>query len=211
MKDNAIYSTFLSKKMGIYQIRNLVNNKIYIGSTEDLFYRLGRHLSHLNRKKHENSYLQRAWSKYGQDNFVFEILQFEEDKVNLRESEQRYLDETRCYERSIGYNVQRKILQYFISSRRGGRKPGTKYKEVSIDPILKERKSKLRSEIMGARYKFLSPWGEIIEGKNVSQFCKKYNFVNMVVFIFDKKTKENNNCYIKRRMCPKKKVWSVFI
>jgi len=42
----------------IYQIRNKINNKIYIGSTNNINKHWNNHKSKLNNKIHENSYLQ---------------------------------------------------------------------------------------------------------------------------------------------------------
>ncbi len=59
---------------GIYQIRNLVSNKIYIGSSTRLYQRKSRHLYDLRRNIHPNTHLQSAYNKYGEENLVFEIL-----------------------------------------------------------------------------------------------------------------------------------------
>ena len=66
----------LSEKCGIYLITNLVNGKRYIGSSKDLYKRLYQHIWHLDRNEHENSYLQRSWSKYGKDSFEWGILEY---------------------------------------------------------------------------------------------------------------------------------------
>ena len=59
---------------GIYQIRNLINNKVYIGSAANLKQRWYCHQSYLKRRRHNNVHLQRAWNKCGDDAFVFEVL-----------------------------------------------------------------------------------------------------------------------------------------
>ena len=59
---------------GIYQIRNLVNGKVYVGSAKKFKSRWGQHRTNLRSKSHHSSHLQRAWNKYGADNFVFEPL-----------------------------------------------------------------------------------------------------------------------------------------
>jgi group I intron endonuclease len=76
----------------IYQIKNLVNNKIYIGSTKNFLIRKQEHWHRLKSKKHENFYLQNAWNKYGEHNFVFEILEKIEDEEKLLVKEQEYID-----------------------------------------------------------------------------------------------------------------------
>ncbi len=63
-------------KTGVYQIRNLIDGKIYIGSAASSFaQRWSGHLSRLRKGRHRNKHLQRAWIKYGEDNFVFEVLE----------------------------------------------------------------------------------------------------------------------------------------
>ena len=59
---------------GIYWIRNLTNNKIYIGSSNDINHRISQHLHDLNRDKHYSTHLQRSFNKYGKENFEFKIL-----------------------------------------------------------------------------------------------------------------------------------------
>lgn len=59
----------------IYQIKNIINNKIYIGSSKNFQKRKIRHLRDLKKGSHHCIYLQRAYSKYGIENFVFEILE----------------------------------------------------------------------------------------------------------------------------------------
>ena len=79
------------KKSGIYQIKNIINNKVYIGSACDLNLRKRKHFSDLNLNKHHSIILQRAFNKYGGENFVFEILLFC-PKEKLRILEQNLLD-----------------------------------------------------------------------------------------------------------------------
>jgi len=77
---------------GVYQIRNLVNNHRYIGSSVDLTARLGQHSYFLRRNNHKNEYLQHAWNKYGALSFAFEILLYC-DPENLVLFEQICIDE----------------------------------------------------------------------------------------------------------------------
>lgn len=60
---------------GIYEIRNTINGHRYIGSTANLKRRWRKHRSDLNKGRHHSVYLQRAWNKYGDAAFVFEILE----------------------------------------------------------------------------------------------------------------------------------------
>lgn len=75
----------------VYQIRNLANDRCYIGSTLAALKRWRDHRSQLRGNRHHSIILQRAWCKYGEDAFVFEILE-ECQPERCLEREQHYLD-----------------------------------------------------------------------------------------------------------------------
>jgi group I intron endonuclease len=77
--------------IGIYRIKNLKNKKCYYGSSKNIEKRWRTHLNNLKNGKHHNAHLQRSWDKYGEDNFVFELVE-ECDETILLELEQKYLD-----------------------------------------------------------------------------------------------------------------------
>jgi len=60
--------------MGVYQIRNLVNGKILIGNSKNLPGKLNSYKFQLNLGSHMNSELQTDYTKVGEKNFSFEIL-----------------------------------------------------------------------------------------------------------------------------------------
>lgn len=60
---------------GIYKIINVINNKFYVGSAVDLKRRKTRHFSELRKNKHNNRHLQAAWNKYGEQAFVFVVIE----------------------------------------------------------------------------------------------------------------------------------------
>jgi group I intron endonuclease len=96
--------TPLKKISGVYQIKNLVNGKIYVGSAVNIKERWATHKKLLRHQKHHSRYLQRAWNKYGEDSFSFEIL--EECPVEkLIQSEQVWMDLFRSYVELFGYNI----------------------------------------------------------------------------------------------------------
>lgn len=60
---------------GIYMIINIVNNHRYVGSSVNIKRRLESHRANLRHSKHDNPHLQNAWDKYGEDNFIFSVLE----------------------------------------------------------------------------------------------------------------------------------------
>lgn len=59
---------------GVYSIKNLVSGKVYIGSARLFKRRFSQHKTCLRGGYHQNSHLQRAWKKYGEDAFEFSIV-----------------------------------------------------------------------------------------------------------------------------------------
>ena len=103
MKYNCIIENL--DKQGVYQIKCVTSNKIYIGSTSTSFIkRLNHHLSMLRVNKHKNPYLQNAWNKYGEDDFEFSIIEICAKEYCL-EREQYYIDQTCCTNVEIGFNI----------------------------------------------------------------------------------------------------------
>ena len=94
----------LNKRTGIYQIRNKVNNKIYVGSANDLQARRREHLYDLINNKHHNSHLQNAFNKYGEKNFIFEVIEFC-DLDNKFIFEQYWINTLDSCNKKIGYNI----------------------------------------------------------------------------------------------------------
>lgn len=90
---------------GIYQIINLVNGKIYVGSAKNLARRQRQHWHELRYNKHQNRYLQNSWNKHKEENFNFEVLQTVKDPKSLISCEQFFMDRLCCTDRKYGYNI----------------------------------------------------------------------------------------------------------
>ncbi len=99
---------------GVYRIRNVVNDKCYLGSagSRGIERRLKEHYRALIKGVHHSVKLQRAWDKYGESNFIFEILEeCHADSCITRE--QFYLDTLLFANQNdgrfdeLGYNVSR--------------------------------------------------------------------------------------------------------
>lgn len=83
----------------IYKIENLQTNQFYIGRTHNIKQRWSTHRRLLNKGKHYNKFLQRAYIKYTSNNFEFKVIKVISIKDNpiyeLEEAkniEQYYLD-----------------------------------------------------------------------------------------------------------------------
>lgn len=79
---------------GVYRIRNIRNGKAYIGSAQNIRFRARRHIRDLKSGKHYNKHLLRAYHKYGEDAFVFDVLELCLEKENTKR-EQTHLDVNR--------------------------------------------------------------------------------------------------------------------
>jgi Straboviridae intron-associated endonuclease 1 len=90
---------------GVYQIRCIPTGKIYVGSAVNLRKRWEQHYRSLRKGEHRNHYLQHAWDKYGEEQFVFEILELV-DVSHLLEAEQEWIDSTACVDKSVGFNIR---------------------------------------------------------------------------------------------------------
>ena len=79
-------------RSGIYKLANIVNGKVYVGSAVNLGKRKEHHYACLRHNKHKNERLQRSWNKHSEKSFEFSILEYVEDKNNLIEREQYWMD-----------------------------------------------------------------------------------------------------------------------
>lgn len=92
-------------KTGVYCIRNTINGKRYIGSTScSLRKRWENHKRTLRNNSHENVILQRAWNKYGENAFLFEVIKLT-DRIEAVAYEQSYIDFYKSADRNFGYNI----------------------------------------------------------------------------------------------------------
>ena len=88
---------------GLYAITHRESGKQYIGSTNNFLLRWREHRSELRHGCHCNQLLQRAWDKYGEEKFSFDVIMIC-GVDNLLDWEQRFLDGFRP-----AYNIALKV------------------------------------------------------------------------------------------------------
>lgn len=91
------------KTCGIYKITNKINGKLYIGQSVEIESRWTRHKRELNGFKHKNKHLERAWHKYGKENFTHEIIEICDREV-LDEREKFWIAYFNSNDYKYGYN-----------------------------------------------------------------------------------------------------------
>lgn len=106
------------KPAGIFQIRNLANGRILLGSSLNLEGPLNSHKFMLTIGSHRNEKLQKEWNEFGPKNFVFEILEVvkvkDDPDFNLNDEltllEQIWLEKLKPFG-DRGYNTGTEIRQ----------------------------------------------------------------------------------------------------
>lgn len=79
MNSPANSKLILTPVPGIYQIRNTVNGRVYIGSSVNIAQRVWGHQRALLLGRHTNPHLQADWRAYGAEDFAFEVVEITED------------------------------------------------------------------------------------------------------------------------------------
>lgn len=142
----------MDKISGIYKIKCLKNEKVYVGSSFNIIKRIDDHFNKLRNKTHINKHLQASYDLYGKDNFIWEILE-RCDVEFLLDREQFWMDETKCYDRKLGFNnciKSDRPLGYKHTEeakrKMSEAKLGRKLSQEQIDKTSKANLGKKRSE-----------------------------------------------------------------
>lgn len=157
--------------IGIYRIYCKVNGKSYVGKADGkkgFRQRWKNHQSKARIDKNECILLQRAYKKYGEEYFVFEILEILErgSNVDIRRREWYWMDELDVY--NNGYNLTRYTEEDFV------------LKEIRVKPKIS--------------FNFLDKDQKTIAGEDLYQFAKnnKYSPIRLMSLLTGKsKTYKN--------------------
>jgi len=160
---------------GVYQIKNVVNDKVYIGSAVYLKRRLNTHRNLLGKNQHHCKQLQEEWNQFGPEVFIFDIL--ENCKIETRiEREQYYMD--------LLINDDKRTLLYNTThyARAGGHHlAGTKKDPDAVRRSAEGNRGKKRTPeqieakrlVVGKEYSAVDPEGKIHHFKNLMLFAEQ--------------------------------------
>ncbi len=128
---------------GIYEIKNRINNKSYVGSSCNINRRLYEHRSDLIEGVHHNKHLQQSWNKYGKEAFTFQLVK-EYPIFQLLDAEAYWIRRLKSGNR-MGYNIVN-------TPQRPVHAQETKHKISKTligHPVLKDTREKIRRKLNG--------------------------------------------------------------
>lgn len=106
------------KPSGVYQVRNIANGKVLLGSSLNLEGPLNRHRFMLKINSHPNKELQKDWNELGPGQFTFDILEVVQvqDHPNFNLKDELTLLEQIWFEKlqpvgERGYNLNANIRE----------------------------------------------------------------------------------------------------
>lgn len=130
--------------VGIYGIKNKINNKIYIGKSKNIKNRWSFHKSNLNKNTHPNNYLQSSWNKYKAENFIFFVIE-ECELDTLSNKENFWCNSIKSYLQNIGYNLTIPTVdKHYNLTEEGRQKIGKTHKGKFVSKETREKMSKVR-------------------------------------------------------------------
>lgn len=137
-----------TKIVCIYSIKCLVNNRVYVGQTDDFNRRKIQHLESLRNNTHWIEDLQNDFNLYGENNFNIEIIEI--CKLNeLDELERKYIKKLGAFEDDgRGYNSTTGGKSGFIYSKRHKEKLSKIIKEVCSTSEYRKKKSEIQKKLL---------------------------------------------------------------
>lgn len=175
--------------VGIYTIKNKVNDKQYVGKSINIHRRILQHIGQLNSKsKDENRYLIASWHKYDAENFEYSVLEYidepdEELRVLImKERELFWMDELKTLNRKFGYNLRKDSSSNMIVHQETRDLMSKNRKQRYIDnPHLRkeigERNTKFWNENPIAKEAMSVKVSEIITKYSIVKFTREMEFV----------------------------------
>lgn len=163
-----------TNESGIYKCTCLSNGRCYVGQARSLLKRKQHHLYTLRNNKHRNIHMQRAWNKYGEDDFIWEIIECcPEDMLNEREI--YWIEKYDTFR--DGFNMTSGGDKNYIVSSETLKKRSMSLKKSWTD----ERRQKISKSMLGKKNPMygrtgkLNPaYGRNMSGKNSPSYGKRH-------------------------------------
>lgn len=195
MLDLSLYEKVVS---GIYEIKNTINHKVYIGLSSNIRNRFNYHRYALRNNIHTNRFLQDDWNIYGEDNFVFNIIE-ECPEDLLSEKEIELISEYNATNRKYGYNILQgggfpdmteEIKQRISKSHKGKTVPPQtvqKFANAQIGKVMTEESRKKMSE---SKKKIQKPILQFDVSGNLVERWESSNHISVALKIDTKSIRE---------------------
>lgn len=174
-----------SLSSGIYIIKNNINNKVYVGQSNNVFFRWNEHYrSSLLNKKVDNNILHKAIRKYGIENFTFQVLELCDNSL---------LDEKEKYYIKL-YNADAHENYNIYPGGKGGNlkgelNPNSKLTDKDVYNIREDYKNLKTQRKTYQKYKnivSINTFKDVWNGKT-------WKHIHMDVYTEDNKKKQRNN------------------
>jgi group I intron endonuclease len=190
---------------GIYQWLCAPTGKIYVGSTVDLYKRRKEHRNNLRAGRHVASHLQYAWNKYGEAAFEFSILELVMFAEDLPAREQAWLDTTRCYDRTIGFNTCR--VANVTTGIKMSAESRAKMSKASLGKPKTAAHVQNVADGLARDWIVITPDGQELQVKNLAAFCREHGLNDGKMIRIANGEKKNKTYYGYRcvRLSPKRK------
>lgn len=122
---------------GVYSIINMVTGTEYIGATtQPIKARWKNHRGELISNRHRNKWLQVDWNRYGEQAFIFVVIEVVKDQDAVFVREQYWQD--RGYDRAKRYNPPNRPTE-----------KQRLYHHVDISRLLEETRERAAAEVLG--------------------------------------------------------------
>ena len=186
----------MAKIKGIYRIKNVINEKSYIGSSINIKSRIQRHKSELKNNKHSNLKLQRAYIKYGVSSFSYIIEEvFEEitrEDLFKKETELIILEDLK----NLGYNQMIDSASHFSEinkSKTTINRNKKKFSKKIVAIKIEDGKLYKRFESISEAARELK-----LESTNISGACKgRLRYLSNYIFKYEENYDENKTYSIR--------------
>lgn len=138
---------------GIYTIRSIIDNKIYVGKAVNVNERLNSHKSDLRNNRHVNCHLQNAFNLRGESNFEFDLL-MDCEREYLCSWENYWCNMLNTHNDRFGYNLypttpngtskltEKSVEKRTKTRRENAEKRGYWVSEEHKERVRKEKKGK---------------------------------------------------------------------